>query len=89
MLLEQLSELQELYRGLMRDLLAKEDKSWAEAMISQTQDMDENVIVNVAVVLDTLRREEGEPTEDRLLEAMEFVDHLDTLNLAVKPKWQR
>ena len=88
MLLEQLSELQELYRGLMRDLLAKEDKSWAEAMVSQS-DMDEDTIVNVAVVLDTLRREESEPTEDRLLEAMEFVDHLDTLNLAVKPKWSR
>jgi len=85
-LLQQLSNRQEEYRGLLIDLQQRDDKTFQEGVLTNADD----ITVNVATVFDAMFGEEEDPiSEQKLLYAMEFLDHLDTLNLKVVPKWRR
>lgn len=85
-MLSQLSARQEEYKGLLIDIRKREDKSFDEGLLTNA----DNNVVNVATCLDALLGEETDPiNEQKLLWAMEFMDHLDTMNLKIVPKWQR
>lgn len=85
-MLQKLAARQEEYKALLIDLKKQEDKSFVEGYLSNA----DNIAVNLATCFDALLGEESDPiSEQKILWAMEFMDHLDTMNLKIVPKWQR
>lgn len=79
-MLNELSQLQETYRSIFRSLYKEEDGN--EDIRTQ-----EDSVVAVCVANHAMGHAEFiEPTEDDVLSAIEFLDHLDTLNFVVGSK---
>lgn len=83
-LLRELSHVQETYRGMLQDLRGIHDKTFDDAILS-APGMDEDNVVTVACILFELEAKspQREPTQNDLLWAIEFIDHLDTLGKEV------
>jgi hypothetical protein len=86
-----LMDRQETYRGILRDLKAQEDKSFADG-IAMGQGIPEDSIVAVSCILYEMEDQTEDDEEPRLprmndlIWAIEFLDHLDTLGLKIVPK---
>jgi hypothetical protein len=86
-LLSELAMRQDEYRGHIIQLRESPDRSFSEAVIS-SEGMDTEVLISVATVLFELSTDPNRETSPAdILWAQEFVDHMDTLGMEVRPKF--
>lgn len=86
--LSDLMEVQESFRGILRQIQETPDKSMAEAMAMGTG-LNEDSFVAIACIAHEMGLKDDPvrgPSINDLLYAIEVVDHLDTLGMEVRHK---
>lgn len=86
-MVDQVSDVQENFRGLLRMASDQSDKTLEEeALYNVIEKYGEDAVVNMAVATMEVFYKNSDPSMIHLIRAVHIMDHLDTLGMEVRFK---